>query len=69
MQYRLPLMKAADGSRLPIIVFSVMEVDDETARQVDRALVKSRTSNKKLLSAVEGLLAKSGRTAAERGAG
>ena len=65
----LPLMKAADGSRLPIIVFSVMEVDDETARQVDRALVKSRTSNKKLLSAVEGLLAKSGRTAAERGAG
>lgn len=43
-------------SRMPLVIFSVHETNDEIARHVEAVLVKSRTSNKDLATVINNLL-------------
>ncbi|MBT4017917.1 MAG: response regulator [Alphaproteobacteria bacterium] len=45
----LPLLSSKDGKTIPVVVFSAIDVSRETARKIQVALVKSRTSNEELL--------------------
>jgi len=51
----LPLLKEA-GSTVPVLLFSASEVDLEEAKQFDAVMVKSRTSNDKLLEVIKRLI-------------
>ena len=52
----LPLLKNGDKPTTPVIIFSAEEVDGKISRQVEAALVKSRTSNEELLSTIRSLI-------------
>jgi len=51
----LPLLKEA-GSTMPVLLFSASEVELEEAKKVDAVMVKSHTSNDKLLEVVKRLI-------------
>jgi DNA-binding response OmpR family regulator len=52
----LPLLKRDETRSTPVILFSGEEVDGKVAKQVEAALVKSRTSNRKLLKTIKRLI-------------
>ena len=51
----LPLLKGASPP-IPVLVFSVHEIGLEDAKEVDAALVKSRTDNAQLLATIKRLI-------------
>ena len=55
----IPLLKNKGNKPTPVIVFSAEEVGDDIARQVERVLVKSRTSNEELLETIVAAISKS----------
>lgn len=52
----LELAKDKDGGVTPVIVFSGEDMNEDMARRIDAALVKSRTSNQKLLETIHNLI-------------
>ncbi len=58
----LELAKDKTGGSTPVIVFSGEEIDDEMTKRIDAALIKSRTTDQKLLETIQELV---GRTARE----
>ena len=52
----LPELNNKDGSSVPVLVFSAGDISAEISQQVAAALVKSRTSNEKLIETIQGLM-------------
>ena len=52
----LELAKDKDGGVTPVIVFSGEDMNEDMARRIDAALVKSRTSNQELLKTIHNLI-------------
>jgi len=52
----LPFLHDSDKGATPIIVFSAREVSDDLGRNIAEALVKSRTSNDRLLDTIRSLI-------------
>lgn len=63
----LDLAKDKNGALTPVIVFSGEEIDDNMTRQMDAALVKSRTSDQKLLETIQELVDRATRSRPNRG--
>ena len=58
----LPLLKNEGKPPTPVIIFSADEVSADIANKVERALVKSQTSNEELISMIEEMISKPGGT-------
>ena len=56
----IPLLKIDGKPPTPVIIFSADEVDSDIANKVERALVKSRTSNEELIAMIEEMISKPG---------
>jgi PAS domain S-box-containing protein len=54
----LPLMRNPDGTPIPVIIFSALEVSDEVARRVDKVLVKTKSSEQTLIAAIDAFIAR-----------
>ena len=52
----LPLMRNPDGKPIPVIIFSASEVPAEVARRVQAVLVKTRSTDRMLLDAIDELM-------------
>ncbi len=52
----LPLLRDGENGHIPAIIFSAREMSRETAEKVSASLVKSRTSNDQLLSAIQAVI-------------
>ncbi|MBL6927701.1 MAG: PAS domain S-box protein [Rhodospirillales bacterium] len=63
----LELVKDKNGSMTPVIVFSGEEIDDDMTRKIDAALVKSRTSDQRLLETIQALVGRAERAGLNRG--
>jgi len=48
----LPIIRASTNKNTPVVVFSAREISAETARSVNKALIKSRTTNEDLLALI-----------------
>ena len=48
----LPIIRASMNKNTPVVVFSAREISAETARSVNKALIKSRTTNEDLLALI-----------------
>jgi PAS domain S-box-containing protein len=49
----LPLLNKPDQPSVPVVVFSSRDISRETARSIEVALLKTRTSNEELLSVIK----------------
>ena len=54
----LPLLQTGPGKGTPVIVFSARDVSGEAVASVERALVKSRTTNEELLRTIKSYVAR-----------
>jgi len=60
----LPVLKRNGGSATPVVIFSAEEVGRDIAAEVEAALVKSRTTNKKFMETIKALIPALGKDAA-----
>ncbi|MBT3358887.1 MAG: PAS domain S-box protein [Rhodospirillales bacterium] len=63
----LELAKDKKGGATPVIVFSGEEIDEDMTKRIDAALVKSRTSDQKLLETIQDLVGRAARVGSNRG--
>jgi PAS domain S-box-containing protein len=52
----LPLLNNQNGTATPVIIFSIDEISNNMAGKVDAALLKSQTSNEKLMMTVKNII-------------
>jgi DNA-binding response OmpR family regulator len=52
----LPVLRGTPHAATPVVVFSAQEISPRTARHVQAALLKSKTSNEELVSTISGIL-------------
>lgn len=48
----LPLLGKSEAPATPVIIFSASETSDNVGKQIEASLVKSQTTNEKLLLAI-----------------
>ncbi len=61
----LPLMQNPDGKPIPVIIFSALEVPTEIAQRVRAVLIKTRSTDRMLIDAIDELIVRNGKISSD----